>query len=399
MALAPGVKAPTTKPFLQKLYTMLEDESAHPILSWTPNGESIVVHQPEAFAQQLLPLYFKHNNFSSFVRQLNTYGFNKVDPDAWVFGHPDFKRGAKSSLHLIQRKSSHKPAATKTAVAGGREAVLTPFSPVGAHDPAAAIGDGTFDEAALQHELSLSRAEHAGIASRITELSNQLQMARQQQANTRGSIGKIMAFLSQVYHMRGGTSGQVAGPSSAADLFPGPPALPPRVMPPAVGQGGEEAADTGRVLGKRQRLAEVSVDGQPRPPDQGAGARASPTSSSLAEERLAGVPALQVENQCARLQELSSSEAAVAAPVAPPMDRQLSRGEAAAEALPPQFHEAALQLVASTELQDEAIDQIKNASGEDKPEPEPENLESFLWDFLEGAQAHADSSDGEAGPS
>ena len=94
MALAPGVKAPTTKPFLQKLYTMLEDESAHPIMSWTPNGESIVVHQPEAFAQQLLPLYFKHNNFSSFVRQLNTYGFNKVDPDAWVFGHPDFKRGA-----------------------------------------------------------------------------------------------------------------------------------------------------------------------------------------------------------------------------------------------------------------------------------------------------------------
>ena len=35
-------------------------------------------------------------------------------------------------------------------------------------------------------------------------------MTRQQQANTRGSIGKIMAFLSQVYHMRGGTSGQVA---------------------------------------------------------------------------------------------------------------------------------------------------------------------------------------------
>ena len=98
--MAQGVKAPATKPFLQKLYTMLEDESAHAIMSWTPNGEAIVVHQPEAFAQQLLPLYFKHNNFSSFVRQLNTYGFNKVDPDAWVFGHPDFKRGAKGTLHL-----------------------------------------------------------------------------------------------------------------------------------------------------------------------------------------------------------------------------------------------------------------------------------------------------------
>lgn len=214
--MAQSVKAPATKPFLQKLYTMLEDESAHAIMSWTPNGESIVVHQPEAFAQQLLPLYFKHNNFSSFVRQLNTYGFNKVDPDAWVFGHPDFKRGSKGTLHLIQRKSSHKSASTKTAAAG-MNAVLTPFSqlspgmPGYSLDPAAnAEGAGTSDEAALQHELALSRAEHAGIASRITELSDQLQMTRQQQANTRGSIGKIMSFLSQVY--RRGQTAPLAAP-------------------------------------------------------------------------------------------------------------------------------------------------------------------------------------------
>lgn len=60
-------------PFLTKTYDAVEDPTTSHIVSWSRGGASFVIWDPNAFSRDLLPRYFKHNNFSSFVRQLNTY--------------------------------------------------------------------------------------------------------------------------------------------------------------------------------------------------------------------------------------------------------------------------------------------------------------------------------------
>ena len=60
-------------PFLTKTYDMVDDPTTNHIVSWNKGGASFVVWDPHSFSTNLLPRHFKHNNFSSFVRQLNTY--------------------------------------------------------------------------------------------------------------------------------------------------------------------------------------------------------------------------------------------------------------------------------------------------------------------------------------
>ena len=52
---------------------VVDDSTCDDIVSWTENGTQFTIHQTNEFASELLPKYFKHRNFSSFVRQLNSY--------------------------------------------------------------------------------------------------------------------------------------------------------------------------------------------------------------------------------------------------------------------------------------------------------------------------------------
>lgn len=101
--------------FLEKLYKMTNNEAHFDCIKWS-DDVSFWVSDIAQFSRDILPLYFNHNNYASFVRQLNMYGFHrktdskdKVVPGVGMierFQHPYFQRGRKDLLANIHRKSS-----------------------------------------------------------------------------------------------------------------------------------------------------------------------------------------------------------------------------------------------------------------------------------------------------
>ena len=104
-------------PFLTKLFQIVSNATTDHCIQWTSKGDSFVISDPDTFARDILPTYFKHNNIRSFIRQLNTYGFRKrtnisSTDEHLEFFHTKFRRDDPGGLTQIKRCHQPKPQAS-----------------------------------------------------------------------------------------------------------------------------------------------------------------------------------------------------------------------------------------------------------------------------------------------
>ncbi|XP_022759739.1 heat stress transcription factor A-7a-like [Durio zibethinus] len=185
-------------PFLAKTFDMVDDPSTNHIISWSRGGSSFVVWDPHSFSTNLLPRYFKHNNFSSFVRQLNTYGFRKIDPDKWEFANEGFLRGQKHLLKSIRRRKT----ASQTPPS---QQALGPCVEVGRFGLDGEVDRLRRDKQVLMMELVKLRQQQQNTRAYLQAMEERLQGIEKKQQQMMSFLARAMqnpAFLQQLMQQK-----------------------------------------------------------------------------------------------------------------------------------------------------------------------------------------------------
>jgi heat shock transcription factor len=170
---------------------MVDDHTTNELIRWSDDGLSFIVVRHEEFAKKVLPRFFKHSNFSSFVRQLNMYGFHKVphlqngvlstegESERWEFSNPHFQRNQPDLLLLVTRKKGRDPEEKET---------------------------GTVDLHHILDEIAAIKKHQMSISNELKNVQTDNQILWQENIASRErhhrhqeTIDKILRFLASVF--------------------------------------------------------------------------------------------------------------------------------------------------------------------------------------------------------
>ncbi|GAC97641.1 DNA binding transcription factor [Pseudozyma hubeiensis SY62] len=227
--------------FLNKLRSMVDDPNTDELIRWSPDGASFFVPNHVRFGDEVLPRFFKHNRFSSFVRQLNMYGFHKVphlqqgalkhdspqESELWEFSNPHFHRDHPDWLSKVQRKKGPRDdkdanAEREQSVSTGQElmhAGALMRTDFGANSVGVdGSGEGALQLASVLNAINAIKNAQTSISADLRHLQNSNQNlwqeaveSRQRAKRQQETINKILRFLAGVFGNQDDAETPVAG--------------------------------------------------------------------------------------------------------------------------------------------------------------------------------------------
>ena len=281
--------------------SFLDESRNTDLIRWSDSGDSFIVLDEDEFAKTLIPELFKHNNYASFVRQLNMYGFHKKvglsdnsmraserkNKNPSEYSNPYFKRSRPNLLWLIHKPKNppgKAPAKGRNKQDDFDEEVDETFgrdnSPLPINQDQLEgntssrqqplLTMGSMADRLPQNEMTSLRQELREVQANQLAIREMLRQTRQEHQQLYGqakafhelhekhdnSINAILSFLATVYNKN-----LAAGQAGSGEMFPN--AIPPKDQPHGnVVDIGEENQQTQQSYRKPQLLLEA---GHPSP--------------------------------------------------------------------------------------------------------------------------------------